>query len=81
MADLGIRLPIMLREIDANPSITDGDVGTRVVVPAYVPAGDAMDLFSPSTPYDASEALITDEITINFDMNAILAANGVTPFD
>lgn len=80
MADLGIRLPMMLREIDSNPSIAPGSAGTEVVVPAYIPADDEMDLFTPASPYDASGTLVTNEVTILFDMNRVLADNGVTPF-
>lgn len=80
MADLGIRLPMMLTEIDANPSIAPGDPGTEGVVPAYIPAGDDMDLFTPASPYDEDEVLVETQITILFDMNRILADNLVTPF-
>lgn len=80
MADLGIRLPIMLREIDANPTISTGDPGTTPVVPDYVPAGDLIDLFTPASPYDENDNLITNEVTISVDMNRILADNRVTPF-
>ncbi|MEQ9399500.1 MAG: hypothetical protein RJQ04_10025 [Longimicrobiales bacterium] len=80
MADLGIRLPIMLREIDANPNINQGDLGTEAVVPAYIPADDGMDLYTPVSPYSASETLTTNQITIQFDMNRILAQNNASPF-
>ena len=80
MADLGIRLPIMLREIDANPSIDQGDPGTDPVVPAYIPAADVMDLFSPASPYDADGNPLTDEVTIDVDMNRVLTENRVSPF-
>ncbi len=80
MSDLGIRLPIMQREIDANRSINEGDPGTVVVVPSYIPAGDEMDLFDPASPYDADGNVVTTQVTIRFDMNKILAANNVTPF-
>jgi hypothetical protein len=83
MSDLGIRLPMMSREIDANPAITSGDPGTAPVVPAYIPAGDGMDIFSPATPYEIvgeSVNLIETQVTINVDMNRVLADNRVTPF-
>ena len=80
MSDLGIRLPIMLREIDSNPNINDGDPGTSVVVPAYIPPGDEMDLYDPASPYDADGNVLTTQITIRVDMNKVLAANRVTPF-
>jgi hypothetical protein len=80
MADLGIRLPIMLREIDANPNIEMSDPVAQVFVPTYIPQFDEMDLFTPASPYDAGENLITDEVTMMHDMNKILAANNVSPF-
>lgn len=80
MSDLGIRLPIMAREVDANPTITMGDPGTAAVVPAYVPAGDGMDLYTPVDVYDADENLVNTQVTINVDMNRVLADNRVTPF-
>jgi hypothetical protein len=80
MSDLGIRLPMMLREVDANPNISDGDPGTSPVVPAYIPAANGMDLYTPASPYDESGALVTTEVTITHDMNRILATNQVTPF-
>ena len=80
MADLGIRLPMMLREIDANTSIESGDPGTVAVVPSYIPAADGMDLFTPASPYDDDGNLLTTQVTINVDMNRILVDNGITPF-
>ena len=81
MSDLGIRLPVMLREIDSNPTISDGDPGTEPVVPSYIPPADQMDLFSPKSPYDASENLVTTEVTMLVDMNRVLADNRVSPFN
>jgi hypothetical protein len=84
MADLGIRLPMMLTEIDANPNVANGDSGTMVVVPAYIPAGDDMDLYTPALPYDGEDlgaTLLDTQITILFDMNRILADNTVSPFN
>ena len=73
MHDLGIRYPMMLREIDTNPNINDGDFGTRVVVPDYIPASNEMDLYSPLVLYDGDANLIATEVTIMHDMNKILA--------
>ncbi|MGH7506535.1 MAG: hypothetical protein ACRELX_12820, partial [Longimicrobiales bacterium] len=83
LSDLGIRLPIMLREIDTNASIGDGDAGTVGLVPTYIPARDGMDLFSPASPYAGSNppVLETDQVTIAIDMNRVLAQNRVSPFD
>ncbi len=80
MSDLGIRLPMMLREIDQNPSISQGSPGTTVTVPAYIPPNDRMNRFDPASPYDANENLVTTEVTILFDLNRILAENRVTAF-
>ena len=88
MSDLGIRLPIMLREIDANPDIDVGDPGTETIIPAYIPDRDDMDLFAPQSPYTGTSlddpediTLVQTEITIRWDMNRILAENRVSPFD
>ena len=39
-----------------------------------------MDLYSPKSPYDADEALVETEITIQVDMNRVLTENRVSPF-
>ncbi|MEX2528146.1 MAG: hypothetical protein WEA09_10960 [Gemmatimonadota bacterium] len=80
MADLGIRLPLMLREVDANASIPLEDpVYTRAQVPAYIPPSNEMDLFTPARPYDG-EVLVDTQITMLHDLNRILARNGASPF-
>jgi len=73
MHDLGIRLPMMLREIDTNPNISQGDVGTEVSVPGYIPSGNEMDRYSPVTLYDDNGNLVENQITILHDMNRVLA--------
>ena len=80
MSDLGIRLPMMQREIDANPNINPGGPGTEPVVPGYIPAGETMDFFTPASPYGPDGTLLTDVVTVNVDMNKVLVANGVSPF-
>ncbi|MEZ4416855.1 MAG: hypothetical protein R3E10_13985 [Gemmatimonadota bacterium] len=82
MADLGLRLPMMLTEIDANPNIADGDPGTRMTIPAYLtqPVAAAMDTFTPASPYDANDALFTTEVTMDIDLNRILAQRNSSPF-
>lgn len=79
LADLGVRLPIMRREIDQNPNIDFGDPGTEPLVPSYIPPFSQMDLFDPMSPYDG-EVLTTTEVTIDYDMNKILVQNQVSPF-
>ena len=84
MADLGIRLPMMLREIDSNPNIAIGDAGTESVVPTYIPANDEMDLYTPALLYDGEGLdanLIETQVTMLHDMNRILADNRVSPFN
>lgn len=83
MSDLGIRLPMMLREIDQNPSIDQGSPGTTVVVPEYIPPNDEMNRFEPASPYDGDDLdanLTTTEVTIQFDLNRLLTDNRVTAF-
>ncbi len=72
MSDLGIRLPIMRREIETNPVINPGDPGTVTVVPAYIPAGSGLDAFTSSAA--------TGIVTITTDMNSVLATNKVSRF-
>ena len=74
MSDLGIRLPVMQRQIDASPSIVDGEYGTSVYVPDYIPQGKDMDLFT----MDATAKVVT----LKYDMNKILSQNMnlVSPF-
>jgi hypothetical protein len=80
MTDLGIRLPMNLNEIETNDNISEGDLGTVVVVPAYLPDQDAMDLFTPASPYDEDGVLTTTQVTINIDVNRILVQQRVSPF-
>jgi tetratricopeptide (TPR) repeat protein len=85
MHDLGIRLPITQREIDASPTIDQGSTGTSVLVPSWIPQDGEMDLFDPVSPYvnpTEGAALATTEVTIQHDMNLVLAQNWseVSPF-
>lgn len=80
MTDLGIRLPMTLAEIETNPNIDEGSLGTVSTVPDFIPQQDDMDLFDPASPYDADGNLIETMITIRVDMNRILAQNGFSPF-
>lgn len=72
--DLGIRMPVMQREVDTNPSISAGDPETQIIIPAYIPEG--MDDFTPRDPYAAG----TDEVVVDHDMNRILAEQAVSMF-
>lgn len=81
MSDLGIRLPMMLREIEQNPSISEGDPGTVVVVPSYIPPDQEMNLFDPRSPYDGDGNLLQTQVTVRHDMNRALAENRVNAFN
>ena len=86
LADLGIKLPMMLREIDQNPNISEGDAGTIPVIPAYLPQAPlyAMDIYSPVDLYDGDgpdASLLTTMVTIGVDMNRVLVANNTSPFN
>ena len=70
MSDLGIRLPLMKREEETNSKIADGDPGTTSVVPSYIPTSDGMDKFTTSGTV----------VTINIDMNKVIATNKISPF-
>ncbi len=67
MSDLGIRLPVMQTQIDANPNINLGDYGTYVIVPSYIPTGYGLDEYT----VDETNRIVT----ISYDMNKILAQN------
>ena len=86
LADLGIKLPMMLREIDQNDGINEGDPGTTPVVPGYVPQNPryAMDIYTPLELYDGVDPgvpLIETQVTIHVDMNKVLVANNASPFN
>lgn len=85
LADLGVKLPMMRREIDQNDRILAGDPGTEAVVPPWIPSIPryAMDIYTPLTVYDGTgrdAALLADKLTIAVDMNRVLADNDVSPF-
>ncbi len=75
MTELGIRLPISQAEINTNPNIDDGDLGTEPFVPSFIPSEGELDRFSPRSPYDDDGNLTTNEITMMWDMNRVLAQN------
>lgn len=80
--DLGVLMPIMQREIDASPVLTVADWG-EPSVPSYIPEGIVMDNFSPRSPYVDDRnggALETNEVTIEVDVNRILAVEAVSKF-
>jgi tetratricopeptide (TPR) repeat protein len=84
MADLGIRLPMMRRELEQNPTINFDPTdptgpGEESLVPSYIPPFNQMDLFTPESPYDG-DVLVETEVTITHDMNKVLTANGASPF-
>lgn len=85
LADLGIKLPMMLREIDQNPEINPGDPGTVVAMPSWIPLNPlyAMDVYSPLELYDGDDAdaqLVEMHVTIGVDMNRVLVENDASPF-
>lgn len=86
LADLQIRLPMMLREIDQNDNISEGDQGTEVAHPNWLPVDPryAMDIYAPMkslyTSNEADAELMTTEVTINVDMNRVLTENRASPF-
>lgn len=75
MSDLGIRLPVTIRQIQTNTNVANGGPGTLAVVAAYIPnAGNNLDAFT----VDAATATVT----IAADMNQLIAdnINSVSPF-
>ena len=86
LADLGIKLPMMLREIDQNSNISEGGPGTVPVVPGFVPQAPryAMDVYSPVELYDGDgpdAPLLQRMVTIGLDMNRVLVTNNASPFN
>jgi hypothetical protein len=77
MTDLGIRLPVMQRQVETNINMAAGSPGTTVIVPDYIPPSDEMDRFSPF-PVTST----TTQVTMLWDMNKVIAANikKVSPF-
>lgn len=75
-ADLGIRMPVALTEIIANPHTKDGEPYTQAVIPAFIPRGFDMDAFT----YNQT----TKTVTMKVDMNRLLVQNkasaAVLPF-
>ncbi len=67
MSDLGIRLPVMQTQIDANPNINPGEYGTTVYVPSFIPTGYGLDEFT----YDSNAKIVT----IAYDMNKLISQN------
>ncbi|MEJ2539411.1 MAG: hypothetical protein P8188_05495 [Gemmatimonadota bacterium] len=84
MSDLGIRLPVMQVELDQNPTVSPDDPAAQVVVPAYIPHLNQMDLYTPLALYEETGeggvVQLETEVTMTVDMNRILADNRVTPF-
>jgi hypothetical protein len=78
MVDLGIKLPFEQDEIETNPNIDEGDPGTLVLVPSFIPPTKEMDWFSPWSPYDAGGNLVETQITCAWDMNRVLAQHWVS---
>jgi len=70
MSDLGIRLPLTQREIETNETLSAGDPGSEPVVPDYIPAGTGLDAFQVDNGI----------VTIQYDMNRVLAENNVSAF-
>lgn len=85
LADLGIKLPMMRREIDQNARIEPGGPGTTATVPPWLPARPryAMDAYRPAILYDGDgrdAALLETEVTLLVDMNRLLVENAVSFF-
>ncbi len=85
LADLGIKLPMMRREIDQNSRIVPGSPGTKTTAPPWLPSGPryAMDAYVPLAVYEGNgrdAQLLETELTIVVDMNRLLVENGASPF-
>jgi tetratricopeptide (TPR) repeat protein len=81
--DLGVRLPISARELDASPVLERSIAEASVQVPAYIPPSGAVNRFTPRSPYvnkTQGGELETSQITIEVDMNRVLAREKVSRF-
>lgn len=85
LADLGIKLPMMRREIDQNARIAPQGPGTTATVPPWLPTSPryAMDAYLPAIVYDGNgldAVLLQTELTIMVDMNRLLVEHAVSFF-
>jgi len=70
--DLGLRAPVSLTEILANPQTTDGEWYTEGIIPAFIPLNTEMDGFT----YDP----VAKTCIIKHDMNRVLVQNRASPY-
>jgi|AFSR01.1.fsa_nt_gi hypothetical protein len=77
MSDLGIRFPVPERQTQTNPNMPLGSPGTLVVVPEWIPAGNAA-----LNTYTVTTSGGFTIITIQNDMNDVIARNisRISPF-
>lgn len=77
MSDLGIRFPVPERQTQTNPNMPLGSPGTLVVVPEWIPAGNAA-----LNTYTVTTSGGFTIVTIQNDMNDVIARNisRISPF-
>ncbi len=66
-ADLGIRLPVSLQELTANPKAVASAPYATAQIPSFVPLAYGMDAFT----YDS----VAKTVVIKFDMNRLIVQN------
>lgn len=66
-ADLGIRAPVSLQEITANPKALASATYAKAQIPSFIPANYAIDAFT----YDAT----AKTVVIKYDMNRVIVQN------
>lgn len=70
MNDLGIRFPVSQTEQLSNPNVTDDDI--EAVIPSFIPLDYGMDDFTVDET--------TGDVTMVYDMNAVLIANKTSAY-
>ncbi|HEX3867518.1 MAG TPA: hypothetical protein VHV78_12235 [Gemmatimonadaceae bacterium] len=66
-ADLGIRIPLSLQEIQSNPNAQGGAAYSTALIPSYIPTNFGLDGFT----YDS----VAKTVVIKFDMNRVIVQN------
>jgi hypothetical protein len=71
MSDLGLRYPVPLAEAASNPNVSATDAFLTAVIPPFLPTDTQMDAFTLNTT--------ARTVVMRHDLNAVLAANRMSP--
>jgi hypothetical protein len=70
-ADLGIRVPVSLQEITANPKALASATYAKAQIPSFIPLAFGMDAFT----YDQT----AKTVVMKYDMNRVIVQNKASP--